>query len=470
MKRLVYILLLFLFFGLDFIKAEDYVVSDGLQYSELIKQNEFKENVRIGTSFYEIGKYAQACHFLEKAYCYRPTDEHVSDLLYWSYVNMGRDMEAKRVYCFLSPERLEYKQVFPKALASAYVEGGALLYGQECVNIPDGALYSEDFEQRGGAYAMALLTHDVMGGFQIRHGFNYLNTPGKQRADSVMVPILDGATDCVQYGYLVNARVVLPRQWRISLSGYLFGMETGCTAVSLDTTVSDKRPGVAGGGGGWPNWNMGWWNYNPYFGGYHHMGWWPPHYSNWWDEGTYPAEVSYKMTPVKSRDFGYAAELAVLKYYKALEAKVALSYSHFWEHLWQTSAAVSYYPYGDGRLYLRTLLAGVFAESGNRFVFEEKVGGRIYGDLWGECAFAAGNMSGFNENELANVYVMQDRSKYRISANVIYAISERLSISLLYKFMEREGAFYYVDKSGYLHEEPKRVFSNNLIGGLKWNF
>ena len=119
---------------------------------------------------------------------------------------------------------------------------------------------------------------------------------------------------------------------------------------------------------------------------------------------------------------------------------------------------------------MRTLLAGVFADSGSKMIFEEKVGGRICGDVWGECAFAAGDMSGFNENELANVYVLQDRTKYRVSANVIYAVSERLSVSFLYKFMEREGVFYYFDGSGYLHKESKRVFSNNLIGGLRWNF
>lgn len=468
MSRCVYILMLLLFFGLGFVKAEDSVVSDGLQYSELIEQNEFYENVRIGTTFFELGKYAQASHFLEKAYCYRPSDEHVSELLYWAYVNMGRDMEAKRVYSELSPERLEHKPVFPKVLSSAYVEGGALLYSQKGVEVPEGSLYSEDFDQQGGAYAMLTLTHDVAGGFQIGHGFNYLNTSGKQRADSAMVAILDGSTDYEQYGYLVNLRAALPRQWRVSLSGYLFGTESRCTAVSLDTTQTepDKRPGFNDG------WHNNWWGYgyNPYYGGFSYMGWWAPYYPIWGDMGKLPAEVAYNTTPVQSREFGYAAELAVQKYYKELEFKVALSYSNFWESLWQTSAAVSYYPYGDGRLYLRTSLAGVFADSGSKVIFEEKVGGRICGDVWGECAFAAGDMSGFNENELANVYVLQDRTKYRVSANVIYAVSERLSVSFLYKFMEREGVFYYFDGSGYLHKESKRVFSNNLIGGLRWNF
>ena len=41
MSRCVYILTLLLFFGLGFVKAEDSVVSDGPQYSELIEQNEF---------------------------------------------------------------------------------------------------------------------------------------------------------------------------------------------------------------------------------------------------------------------------------------------------------------------------------------------------------------------------------------------------------------------------------------------
>lgn len=468
MSRCVYILMLLLFFGLGFVKAEDSVVSDGLQYSELIEQNEFYENVRIGTTFFELGKYAQASHFLEKAYCYRPSDEHVSELLYWAYVNMGRDMEAKRVYSELSPERFEHKPVSPKVLSSAYVEGGALLYSQKGVEVPEGSLYSEDFDQQGGAYAMLTLTHDVAGGFQIGHGFNYLNTSGKQRADSAMVAILDGSTDFEQYGYLVNLRAALPRQWRVSLSGYLFGTESRCTAVSLDTTQTepDKRPGFNDG------WHNNWWGYgyNPYYGGFSYMGWWAPYYPIWGDMGKLPAKVAYNTTPVQSREFGYVAELAVQKYYKELEFKVALSYSNFWESLWQTSAAVSYYPYGDGRLYLRTLLAGVFADSGSKVIFEEKVGGRICGDVWGECAFAAGDMSGFNENELANVYVLQDRTKYRVSANVIYAVSERLSVSFLYKFMEREGVFYYFDGSGYLHKESKRVFSNNLIGGLRWNF
>lgn len=468
MSRCVYILMLLLFFGLGFVKAEDSVVSDGLQYSELIEQNEFYENVRIGTTFFELGKYAQASHFLEKAYCYRPSDEHVSELLYWAYVNMGRDMEAKRVYSELSPERLEHKPVFPKVLSSAYVEGGALLYSQKGVEVPEGSLYSEDFDQQGGAYVMLTLTHDVAGGFQIGHGFNYLNTSGKQRADSAMVAILDGSTDYEQYGYLVNLRAALPRQWRVSLSGYLFGTESMCTAVSLDTTQTepDKRPGFNDG------WHNNWWGYgyNPYYGGFSYMGWWAPYYPIWGDMGKLPAKVAYNTTPVQSREFGYVAELAAQKYYKALEFELALSYSNFWESLWQTSAAVSYYPYGDGRLYLRTLLAGVFADSGSKVIFEEKVGGRICGDVWGECAFAAGDMSGFNENELANVYVLQDRTKYRVSANVIYAVSERLSVSFLYKFMEREGVFYYFDGSGYLHKESKRVFSNNLIGGLRWNF
>lgn len=468
MSRCVYILMLLLFFGLGIVKAEDSVVSDGLQYSELIEQNEFYENVRIGTTFFEFGKYAQASHFLEKAYCYRPSDEHVSELLYWAYVNMGRDMEAKRVYSELSPERLEHKPVFPKVLSSAYVEGGALLYSQKGVEVPEGSLYSEDFDQQGGAYVMLTLTHDVAGGFQIGHGFNYLNTSGKQRADSAMVAILDGSTDYEQYCYLVNLRAALPRQWRVSLSGYLFGTESRCTAVSLDTTKTepDKRPGFNDG------WHNNWWGYgyNSYYGGFNYMGWWAPYYPIWGDMGKLPAKVAYNTTPVQSREFGYVAELAAQKYYKELEFKVALSYSNFWESLWQTSAAVSYYPYGDGRLYLRTLLAGVFADSGSKVIFEEKVGGRICGDVWGECAFAAGDMSGFNENELANVYVLQDRTKYRVSANVIYAVSERLSVSFLYKFMEREGVFYYFDGSGYLHKESKRVFSNNLIGGLRWNF
>lgn len=468
MSRCVYILMLLLFFGLGFVKAEDSVVSDGLQYSELIEQNEFYENVRIGTTFFELGKYAQASHFLEKAYCYRPSDEHVSELLYWAYVNMGRDMEAKRVYSELSLERLELKPVFPKVLSSAYVEGGALLYSQKGVEVPEGSLYSEDFDQQGGAYAMLTLTHDVAGGFQIGHGFNYLNTSGKQRADSAMVAILDGSTDYEQYGYLVNLRAALPRQWRVSLSGYLFGTESRCTAVSLDTTQTepDKRPGFNDG------WHNNWWGYgyNPYYGGFSYMGWWAPYYPVWGDMGKLPAKVAYNTTPVQSREFGYVAELAAQKYYKALEFELALSYSNFWESLWQTSAAVSYYPYGDGRFYLRTLLAGVFADSGSKVIFEEKVGGRICGDVWGECAFAAGDMSGFNENELANVYVLQDRTKYRVSANVIYAVSESVSLCFLYKFMEREGMFYYFDGSGYLHKESKRVFSNNLIGGLRWNF
>ena len=139
----------------------------------------------------------------------------------------------------------------------------------------------------------------------------------------------------------------------------------------------------------------------------------------------------------------------------------------------QFGTSITWYPFGNLKLYNTGSLTGLLLGNTKRFIVDEAIGGRILPKIWLEGTFTKGDMSYYNEKNAFVVYNQSETIIYRIGANLIYTLSPHLDLSLMYRFYGRENE--YANKKFSMGTGGDILITNNFkynnysfFGGLKW--
>ncbi|MBP5456795.1 MAG: hypothetical protein J6Y37_09860 [Paludibacteraceae bacterium] len=451
-----------------------------------------------GIAMFSKKDYANAIHYLEKAYELNRWEWVLQETLYFSYLYMNRDFEARQFYYALSPEsRSAYHLQKPKILTSAYVEGGILGSIESDYKIPDVTYYKEVAEPHMGQSYTARLSHDVLDWISASHGVSYTYSEACQRVDSVGTNIFSGDISTKNISYTLELPIHLGKGWTVTPAAYVSYVSSQYYQVLYDTTsttntnVNPYDPWHWGTGGteGAGYLRQGWngYPYNPYpyyntiptyansmygygYGGYYTPMWWSWGWNMPWLWGD---SYAYKFERVENHVISYAFDLDIAKIYRHSEYSAALTYLRNGEiDVWKASAQWLWYPKGNLDFYslLRASYLMRERKAENDIVAEGLVGFKVANWLWWEVGGLVGNMNGHSDRNLGVVYALQPKTDYRIVSNWIFPVSEHLGVSLLYRFTQSESSVYYAPTVDTIEIEHYPIYGNNLFLGVKWTF
>lgn len=452
--------------------------------------------LQAGVDMYNKRDYAGAIHYLEKAYGIDRWNIVLQETLYFSYIYMNRDFEARQLYYILpSASREAYRLQPPKVVTSAYLEGGVMGSMESAPSLPEKTYYEERAVPHLGQNYTVKLNHDAGGAMRMSHGFSYSYSESGQRIDSMMSTIFSGDVSTAQLSYTLSAPIYLERGWRFTPSVYISHVRSRYYQVRFDTTATDNpyvnpylnpyvnpyvnpnnpkkapsdassrsglRQGWGGGGYFYPyrsNYGYGWYGYS-----WPVWGWNIP----WLGGESY----AYTFEDVEETFCNYALDLDLSKTYRHSEFSAALTYLRTGEKsVWKCS--FQWLCFLRGNLDAYTLLRPSYIlreDADASFLAEGLLGFKAAGWLWVELGGLWGNMNSHSDRHLGVVYAMVPRSSYRLVSNLIFPLSDRLSASLLYRLTKSEATVYYAPTESELAEQSYAIYGNNCFMGLKWTF
>ncbi|MCX6163895.1 MAG: hypothetical protein NTU73_03375 [Ignavibacteriae bacterium] len=188
----------------------------------------------------------------------------------------------------------------------------------------------------------------------------------------------------------------------------------------------------------------------------------------------YPAAPVYLQTKETSNDF--VALLSITKYtgHFKLGLKNTVANMNRATQV-QNTAQVIFYPLGNLNLYTVTD-ATLFSNRtwGSKFknfgILDQKVGWKVFDNLWMETGYTFGNIYNYNESDAFIVFNNVDKISNRISLNLISPISKHIELSLRYQYYNKEIATYYYSNPAIINTNFTNNINHKIIGGLKWTF
>ncbi len=111
--------------------------------------------------------------------------------------------------------------------------------------------------------------------------------------------------------------------------------------------------------------------------------------------------------------------------------------------------------------------------SNSRLIFNQLIGFKISKKIWCETSFTYGDLQNTNESNAFVVYNLIDNIKLKGDINLILTLNKHLGLSIRYQIQQRDNPYLvYSDESNTEIYDILRYtyITNNLIGGLTWNF
>lgn len=460
-------------------------VEADLSYLSASDSLAYQDYKRAGIDMFNKKDYANAIYYLEKAYDIDRWDLVLQETLFFSYIYMNRGFEARQLY-YLLPDasRKAYQLKTPNAITSVYVEGGVMSNVESDYSLPEVTYYKESAVPHLGQNYTARLNHDVGSRVSVSHGVSYSYSSARQQVDSVTTTIFSGDISTKQLSYTVDAPIRLDDGWTVTPAAYVAYVNSQYYQVRFDatTTVNNNPIGPwpapsdngfpQGGGGGFyhpymPNYGNGMYGYGY---GYYAPMWWM--WNGWnipsWGGNSY----AYKFEKERDESFNYAFDLDVSKIYRHSEFSAALTYLSCGKvNVWKASA--QWLCYLKGNLDMYTMLRASYLmreEYDNTHLVEGLVGFKAVDWLWVELGGLLGNMNNYSDRNLNVVYALHPKTSFRIISNLIFPVSDQLSVSLLYRFIKSESSVYYAPTEESLDVKSYSVYGNNLFLGAKWTF
>ena len=144
----------------------------------------------------------------------------------------------------------------------------------------------------------------------------------------------------------------------------------------------------------------------------------------------------------------------------------------------QLSASAFYYIKPSATFYGKTGLTWFVQkwESGwkeNRLIFNQKIGGKLYRNIWGEAEITYGNLNNSNSNNAFIIYNQADGMNFKGGISLNWYIGKHFELSLLYRYTSYEGLFFEdigEDEDIEFNTNTFNYKTQSLFGGLKWRF
>ena len=109
----------------------------------------------------------------------------------------------------------------------------------------------------------------------------------------------------------------------------------------------------------------------------------------------------------------------------------------------------------------------------SRLIINQKLGGKLYRNIWGEAEITVGNLNNANTNNGFIIYNQADKMKFKGGLTLTWYKGKHFELSLLYRYSSYEGLFMEDVDYEQNDELDKNTFNyqtQSLFGGLKWKF
>ena len=109
----------------------------------------------------------------------------------------------------------------------------------------------------------------------------------------------------------------------------------------------------------------------------------------------------------------------------------------------------------------------------NRLILNQKLGGRLYRNLWGEAEITYGDLNNANTNNGFVVYNQADKMKFMGGLTFKIFLGKHFELNLLYRYIAYEGIFMEDtddEQNSNLNTNTFNYQTQSIIGGIKWTF
>jgi hypothetical protein len=165
----------------------------------------------------------------------------------------------------------------------------------------------------------------------------------------------------------------------------------------------------------------------------------------------------------------YVASLSANYYKGLLSYGLNATFSNLnYNNQYQLGASATLFPYGNLDLYATSNLTAAWNNNVNRMIFKQTLGAKILPSFWAEGFVSIGEMLNYNEGNAFTVYNSGDIIKFRAGANIIISLSKQIELNLIYHFLDNQGSIMQNTSDGLQTIKNTSYQNHTIIGGLKW--
>lgn len=367
--------------------------------------------MRVGIAYYEKKKYTKAIEHFRKALSFYKLDNVASEYLYYCYIFLGMEYEAKTLTETFDEKRKDSMNIRNSFLKDVSVSGGKTMNNdfKQLSGNPineNHSIYNENNLAKDNLYGGISLSHFLGKSIKVTHSYTYLQY---NRIDNYY----DDFSGISQFPHTSQQN-----QYFISAGFRL------------------KRDRV-------------------FTVGYHQV--WLHSYSNTISYSREVAEVPlFKNNLIDTREHSFVLGLSKSKNNSVLD--VHLIFSNFSQlSQRQLSLGNTLYPLSNRNLYFRTeamasFQKGGLSPNGPNWAVEETIGGKI-GKIWLEAGGKIGSIANMTNGNGSIIYNDPDLKKSEIHLGVTIPTSIGLNLSLTGQLENKESkSIIYTDEINFYME------------------
>ena len=423
------------------------------------KQDYFYLRLRLGIAYYETGNYRKAAQNFEKAVQFNGRDTTALEYLYYSYLFTNRNPEAKALtlgFPLHLNEKLKTTKL--KLIEQVYTETGPTFSNNIKKN-----------EKKN------LLGQDTIYGMQDLNDDKYYLHFGLGLNVSKRVSVYLGYTNLKisKLKQIQTSDIVVAGYETIPWDGgytihTLYKKETDlyCNKYDLFQNEIYMNSKITAGKGFiiTPAFHGLMVNYNTLFTDVAFERFYPQMYDT-----TSATKAIYTVQEKDTSYNNYVASLSVNKNISLFNIGLFTSYSNLNnKEQYQLGGSFTWLPQGNLNYYTTSVFTSAWEESDNRLVFDQLIGTKLFSRLWFEGFITFGEIINYNEKNAFIIHNSGDKVNFRMGANLIIPVTNKIEISLRYSFLEEEGyRIRYTGEDSYKIINSKYQ-NNTIIGGIKW--
>jgi len=386
-----------------------------------LKNNDyFYLRYRIGVAYYSIGNYFKSIKHLEKAIKYNSIDKPTKEYLLYSYINLGKELEAVNIMKKYKSEFSEKNESYLLKRLSKYIYSEA---GYSYNNFNDKNKNSNSnsnkfiYEERqrilNNTYYHVGLNIILTKNMSLYNGYNNILLNNKKY---VIYSINDTLIKykSFQNEYYGSLSLLLKRNLKVVGSYHYIDVRSKNIFVTYDNFM-------------------------------------------------------YKTTNEDVRIDNNVISLSLEKTVNKLVSGINFVNSHINNKTqYQYGGFVVYYPSGNLNSYIGYNFSLHEENKNTSFINNVFVGGMLISKfkLWGELNYTEGDIYNYSEKNAFVVYNMQEIIKNRLNVSIILPVNKKLELSLRYYYSKREGQEIVYDNV--LHDKKMYYYNNLILSGIKW--
>lgn len=188
-------------------------------------------------------------------------------------------------------------------------------------------------------------------------------------------------------------------------------------------------------------------------------------------------DYQYYDTELSTSDsslFNYIVGLNIEKDFNNLKFNFNANYSEL--------NAATQYQFGLSAFYYLNKKATIYGSTGyiwfnqewdrrsdeSRNIFDQKLGGRIFNDLWCEAEFVYGDLNNVNVYKGSVVYNNVDKMNFKSGISLKYRLGLHFELNLLYQYNSYESMFIEFNNNAERTIYNNNYQTQNIIGGMVW--